>query len=295
MAANMGLHMNDGSDKPPRIEVHQSMWGMSKLGENGREWTIEEKLDKIAEAGFAGISGVPTSDAFRERVERYGLHCGAGGFPWTADDLVPLMIKAKEQGAMYYNAQVLDNFVIGDEAIRRLKGMMETARRIGLPLFIETHRGRITQDVIRTSEYVKAIPDMRLTIDFSHYVVNGELDGFVPETAATAETYFQQLLPRTSCIHARISNGQQVQADVGPDANEAQADRFFKWWETGIGHWLGQAGPGDILPIVVELGPPPYALTRTLSRYADTEITDRWQQSLAIKRRLESIIAGLTG
>ncbi|RAP78441.1 sugar phosphate isomerase/epimerase family protein [Paenibacillus montanisoli] len=289
----MGLHMNDGSKKPPRIEIHQAMWGMVGLGENGREWTIEEKLDKIAEAGFTGIAGVPDSESFKKRVERYGLKYGSGGFPWTADDLEPMLIRAKEQGAMYFNSQVLDNFVIDEEAIRRLDQMTETALRVGLPHFVETHRGRITQDLIRTAAYVKAIPDLRLTIDFSHYVVNGELDGFVPETAATAESYFQLLLQRASSIHARISNGHQVQADIGADGNETQAERFYKWWETGMRHWLKLAGPGDIFPFIVELGPPPYALARTVRSYADTEITDRWQQCLAIKKRMESIIASL--
>ncbi|WP_135556983.1 sugar phosphate isomerase/epimerase family protein [Paenibacillus cymbidii] len=286
----MSLQMNDGSQNPPRIEIHQAMWGMSGLGENGRFWTLEEQLDKIAEAGFTGITGAPPTEEARKRVERYGLKYGGGGFPWTAGDLEPMLRRAKDNGSMYFNSQVLDNFVIGEEAIRRLAEMTELAARIGMPHFVETHRGRITQDIIRTADYVQAIADLRLTIDFSHYVVNTELDGFVPQTAETAEGYFQLLLQRTSSIHARVSNGHQVQADIGPEGTESQAERFYKWWETGMRNWLQQAGPGDILPFIVELGPPPYALTRTVNAYNDTEITDRWQQALAIKKRVETIV-----
>ncbi|WP_336786206.1 hypothetical protein [Paenibacillus sp. MMO-177] len=42
----------------------------------------------------------------------------------------------------------------------------------------QTHRGRITQDLIRTTGYIQAIPQFALTIDLSHYVLAGELSAF---------------------------------------------------------------------------------------------------------------------
>jgi hypothetical protein len=47
--------------------------------------------------------------------------------------------------------------------------------------------------------------------------------------------------------------------------------------------WLEKAHAGDVLPFCSELGPPPYAITDPTGR----EISDRWEQSLVIKRLAE--------
>ena len=47
------------------------------------------------------------------------------------------------------------------------------------------------------------------------------------------------------------------------------------------------AKPGDVLPFCSELGPPGYAITDL----SGNEISDRWQQSLVIKRLAEEAFA----
>ncbi|MBI3923502.1 MAG: sugar phosphate isomerase/epimerase, partial [Armatimonadetes bacterium] len=48
-------------------------------------------------------------------------------------------------------------------------------------------------------------------------------------------------------------------------------------------HWLKEAGPGDVFPFTSELGPPRYAITLP----DGSEFSDRWEQSLVIKRLAE--------
>lgn len=268
-----------------KIDIQQSWWAMIGLGNGKREWTLEEKFEKIAEAGFTGIMGSLPEDheieKWRRLLDEYQFSFGIHSFPSKKEDLQLLLKKAKEFGVQYVNSQVMDDFTIGEEAIHLLKDLIAEAKGANIQYFVETHRGRITQDLIRTVQYVNEIPDLRLTIDLSHYVLAGE--GCFSEKA---EEYFDVLLRRTSSIHARVSNGQQIQIDIGPDGNHPMTERFVGWWEKGMSYWLNEAKPGDVLPLVCELGPPEYSITQ-FSNLSQTEISNRWEQAIVFKRILE--------
>jgi sugar phosphate isomerase/epimerase len=280
-------NMNDQSGSAPKLDIQQSWWAMNGLGSGQREWTLEEKFERIAEAGFTGILGAlpqpGEADQWRKLLDQYRFSFGTHCFPAKREDLTPILKQAKDFGAQYVNSQVMDSFIIDEEAITLLKELTEEAAAYPLPFWVETHRGRVTQDLLRTVEYVKAIPELRLTIDLSHYIVAGEMVG----SSEKAEPFFDVLLRRTSCIHARVSNGEQVQVDIGPDGEHPMVPHFMRWWEKGIAYWLREAKPGDVLPFVTELGPPSYSIT--LDNYAanQKEISDRWQQALVLKRLAE--------
>ncbi|MFY0544800.1 sugar phosphate isomerase/epimerase family protein [Brevibacillus sp. H7] len=280
--------VNDRSNHLPRLEVHQSWWAMRGVGDDNGEWSLEEKIERIAAAGFDGILGrLPAPDEaklWRRLLDKYRLNFGIEAFPAERDEFALFLKQAKEFGVSYVNAQVMDSYIIGDAAVMRLRGLMEEAAEAEIPFFVETHRGRITQDLLRTAEYVQALPNLRLTIDFSHYVLAGEM--IRPDEKA--EPYLQMLLERTSCIHGRVSNGEQIQVDIGPHGEHPMTERFLGWWKTGMSHWLKEASPGDILPFVCELGPIPYAITRkSYTNPPEEEISDRWEQTLLFKRLAE--------
>ncbi|MNI63156.1 hypothetical protein D3C73_1185080 [compost metagenome] len=117
---------------------------------------------------------------------------------------------------------------------------------------------------------------LKLTIDFSHYVVAGELH----TVSEQAESLLQTLLTRTAGIHGRVSNGEQVQVNVGDNGEHVMVPHFLRWWKSGMNHWLANAQDGDEFTFLCELGPAPYAIT--LDEYAGRtkEISDRWTQSL---------------
>ncbi|MBS4202701.1 sugar phosphate isomerase/epimerase [Bacillus sp. FJAT-49754] len=268
-----------------KIDIQQAWWAMIGLGNGTREWTVEEKFEKIAEAGFTGILGSLPEDReaekWRRLLDEYKFSFGIHSFPAKKEDLQILLQKAKEFGVQYVNSQVMGEFIIGDDAIQLLKELVAEAKEVNIPYYIETHRGRITQDLIRTVQYVNAIPDLRLTIDLSHYVLAGE--GCSSERA---EEYFDVLLKRTSSIHARVSNGQQIQVDIGPKGDHPITERFVRWWEKGMSYWLEEAKPNDVLPLVCELGPPDYSITR-YSHSSPSEISNRWEQAIVFKSIME--------
>jgi hypothetical protein len=274
--------VHDGSNRPPRLEVHQSWWAMSGPSEDGR--SIEQKLERAAEAGFAGLlSRMPEhgrEENWSRLLRKHGLQWGVQSFPSSDDKLLPLLERCRNLGAQYVNAQVANAFVRGDEAVRLLSGLLEAAGRAQIPYFVETHRGRISQDLLRMLSYVDALPELRLTLDLSHYVLAGEMT--IEQDAGEAESWFEPLFRRSSCIHGRVSNGQQIQAEISEEGSDPWTARFVRWWSLCIREWMKEAGPGDVLPFVCELGPAPYAMTS-----GDTELSDRWEQALILKRLAE--------
>lgn len=285
MSSDFIKNLNDGSAAPPRLAVHQSWWAMIALGNGEREWTVEEKFEKIAAAGFTGILGNIPEDPekaaqWRNLLNQYNFNFGITIFPSTVEEGQARLAAAKAYGVDYVNAQVRNNFVIGQPAIDLLSGLVEAAQAVEMPFFVETHRGIITQDLHRTVDYVEAIPNLRLTLDLSHYVVAGEMGTY----SEKGEELFNRLLPRTGSIHARVSNGEQIQVDIGPDASHPMVEHFKRWWSNGMRHWASQAQPGDIFPFISELGPAGYSITLPGT---SQEISDRWQQALVFKRLAE--------
>lgn len=266
--------INDGSNRPPRLEIHQSMWAMIELE---TELSLEAKLERIAGAGFTGIlARVPEIDArdeWKRLLNQYSLSFGSHCFPFSPTDLSAHIQHAVDMDMLYVNGQVADSFVIDEEAIDLLGGLAAVSAANRLPFYVETHRGKITQDLIRTVNYANALPNLRFTLDISHYVLAGEMT----EKQEKAELLLDRVLQRTSAIHSRISSGEQIQVDVG--YSDAILARYGQWWTQAMRYWLQGAKPGDVLPFVCELGPAPYAIRGQDGR----ELSSRWEQALILK------------
>lgn len=55
-------------------------------------------------------------------------------------------------------------------------------------------------------------------------------------------------------------------------------------------HWLnGQRKENDSFPVVVELGPASYAITSDEAGSRQSEISDRWSQSLYLKQLVRQL------
>lgn len=241
------------------------------MNENGPWRKNSRPSPRPDSTAFWGEAGL-----WRRKLDEHRLSFGVEAFPSSREQFKLFVQQAKDFGVQYINAQVMDSFVTGEDAIVLLKGLLEEAALADIPLFVETHRGRITQDLLRTIEYVRHIPNLILTIDLSHYVLAGE----VVRDTERMDPWFDALLERTACLHGRISNGQQIQVEIDPANGQSLAESFFRWWSKGIRYWLSQARPGDILPFVCELGPYPYAIAPR---------SDRWEQSLVIKKWAEQL------
>ena len=288
----ISVHASDGSQQPPRLEVFQATWAMLGLPDPARPWDHAETVERIRAASFGGalhwVADERTDFEMVEQLRRSGLRVGVGFPSYPGQSATTLAQRAADLGVSFLNAQVHDAFVGDDEAVARLEALYAECDAVGIPLFIETHRGTITQDLRRTLDYGRRVPRMRYTLDASHYVVAGEITD--PDRAAPFEAALAGIIRRSASVHARVSNGEQVQVDIG-DGSGALVGAYRRWWTSAYRHWLAEAAPGEFFPFVCELGPPPYAITAPAgaSLPAGAELSDRWTQALVLKRIAEAI------
>ena len=290
----VSVHASDGSDRPPRLEIFQATWAMQDLPDRGRPWGPQEIADRIGEAGFSGamhwVADEGTDFAMVQRLRRAGLWVGVGFPAYEGGSARSLAERARALGVSFLNAQVHDAFTSDAQAVARIERLYEECDAAGVPLFVETHRGTVTQDLLRTIAYGRQAPRMRFTLDASHYVAAGEVTQ--PDHAPRFAEALAEIIRRSGSIHARVSNGEQIQVDVG-DGSGALVAAYRAWWSAAYRHWLAEAAPGDFFPFVCELGPAPYAITAPAGTTlpAGAELSDRWAQALVFKRIAEEMRA----
>ena len=288
------INASDAGGRPPRMEIFQAIWAMQDLPEGGVPFDLGRAADWIVEAGFAGAMpwvASPADFAAVDQLMRRGLMVGVGMSVFDVADSRAIIDGACARGALFLNAQVHDAYTSDSDAIGKLEALYALCDAAGIPLFIETHRGRITQDLRRTVEYAGRVPRTRFTLDASHYVVAGEVN--FPDEDAEFNRLLDAIIGQTGCIHARVSNGEQVQVDIG-DGTGPLTQPYRRWWAAAYQQWQARSHAGDIFPFVCELGPRPYAITAPAGAAIaeGAEISNRAAQALVFKRLAEEIRQG---
>ncbi len=282
------LNCRDGKDAPPRLQLVQNLWGLRVYPSAPEEWPEEKKLAEIKAAGFDAfdvwVGGASEAELARWKAlgEKHGLGIGVEFGPARVEDAEAGIAAAKRLGSVYLDAHVASYFTPEAEAEALLRGLVERCRRADMPLVIQTHRGRVTQDLLRTVAYAQAIPELRFDLDFSHYLVAGEHTGALP---APAEAALAVLMQRATMLDGRVSNGEQVQVDLLNPVYREHLDRVAALWKRVMLGWLRGARRGDVFPFRVELGPPGYAILGADGR----EISDRWAQQKALRDIIERL------
>ena len=78
---------------------------------------------------------------------------------------------------------------------------------------------------------------------------------------------------------------EQVQIQIEFPQHGVWVEIFREWWKEGMRMWRQRNRNEATLIFLCELGPPPYAITDA----AQCELSDRWEESLTIKRWVEQI------
>jgi hypothetical protein len=285
-------------NEPLTLRIFQSLWGMSQLPfEGGPEWSVAEKVDRIAAGGFDGIDigwtpDLPCEEAV-ERAGAAGLDYGLVCFPRSVEGFREQVatFRALDPAPIYLNMQPIPKVFSAEEGAALLSEWIWTAEDAGFRTLVETHRDRMTTDLRFTLTLMDLVPEMRMVADLSHFVVGQEFAWPVDDED---QALVRRVLERSDMFHGRVASREQVQIAVGWEHHRQWLDLFLGWWEEGFRGWRQRSGPDDELIFVTELGPPWYAITGPDGK----ELSDRWDDALALQRhvrgiweRLESAVA----
>lgn len=270
-----------------QLLVFQSMWAMQT--EPG---SLEAQLDRIAAAGYDGITDHYWAPASVQRLHAAatasGLQIEGQLFPQSVDDLARALEVISRYGCHHLTLQADVRPRTQAEAARLIDGWQRLAEQVDFQILLETHRYRLTNDLLFTLDLLAQMPDLKLLADLSHYVVGREL----PEPGSVEDDeQIRTILRHSWGFHGRIASSEQVQVGLDFPQHQPWVERFTGWWRYGIEDWLARAETPQSLSFTCELGPPPYAITGVDGR----ELTDRWAEALKLKALIRQVWASCQG
>jgi len=267
------------------LKLFRTLWGY--------EGDPAPAVAESAEAGFDGIEGqVPAESrqrrAFARALAEHRLAyiaeiTTAGGYVPDRHAALEQHLASLEKGLRL--ARELDplriNCIGGCDAwpethsLRFFQEAMTLAAREGLEIAFETHRSRSLFNPWVTRRLAAALPELRLTADFSHWCVVCE------RLIDTELEVVEAIAPQVVHIHARVGydQGPQVPHPAAPAYAEALA-AHQRWWEM---LWRAQHAAGRrVSTMTPEFGPDGYLHHIPFSEEA---VADLWQINCWMQRR----------
>ena len=260
------------------LHVFRSLWGV--VG----PW--EDSFPRIAAAGFTGVEArVPTGVHQQAERDRFAALQKSHGFDLIAEVsacgyVIPRRDASPEEHLADLRRQIplvlplQPTFINGyhgcdawnwDEQRRFFSGFLELEREFGLPMTVETHRGRSLFNPWITRDLLKEFP-LKLTCDFSHWCVVAErlMDSELPIIDLCARHCWH--------IHARVGY------DQGPQVPDPRAPEFAAevaahedWWNRC---WRAQEAAGrESMSLTPEFGNEGYLHHLP---YTNVPVADLW-------------------
>jgi len=257
-----------------KLLVYRNLWGVT----GDRTLAFE----RIAAAGYDGIETMVVDTAhvraLRPLIRRHGLDYR--GVLWTtglsvADHLASFRTQLKRTLTLNpsgFNVMGGHDCWSEDEACRYYDEVLRIETQLDLPIAHEIHRNTYLFHPAVTRRILARFPELKLTCDFSHWVVSCE-------RLFEDQIDLVRLCGRQAVnIHARVGNEQTPQL-ADPRAPEAKPyrDVFERWWDI---IWQEQAARGLKTTLLCpEFGPPPYQQTLPYTGLPVADLADicDWQ------------------
>ncbi len=170
-----------------QLKVYQSLWGMELRNPHARERTQEECFRMVADAGFDGmcidpsVAEIPDFASTKILYRDHGLGCMINAFPYTEEDMTPLLDFADRMDACMVNVISGVMPIRPEDAVPIVQRWMQEADDHAMPLLFETHRDGLLNDMYYTLLLMELVPEMRLCADLSHFVVDREMRNTIVE------------------------------------------------------------------------------------------------------------------
>jgi sugar phosphate isomerase/epimerase len=264
----------------------KSLWGMER--------PQEESLRRIAESGYQGVEAPVPPPGERKRFQSLLRELGLSYIPLIftaagsdaaspgaahAESFDSQLREAAELGPLLVISHTGKDSLPRDEQSRLFEEVLESERRIGVPVGHETHRGRVLFTPWDTARLLTEYPELKLTADFSHWacVCESLLEG---EGEAVLKA-----CQRSIHIHGRVgyAEGPQVPDPRAPEYGPA-VEAHERWWKN-IVRDRSRDGAAT-LTFTPEFGPPDYLHTLPFTRQP---VSDLWDICLWSARRFREL------
>ena len=267
---------NDGSTRSPYLRCDINGGNVFNLpthstAPKGDERTV---LIGVKAAGYTGVQGGNV-----QICKEVGLKTTGGGRVDKVGEADKIAAAAVDAGHDCVTLHVMRGIEDDAEVFRVVEDILQASERRKIPLYIETHRATITQDIWRTVQITRRFPEVRFNGDFSHWYTGLEMVyGDFKAKCDFAAPVFE----RVRFIHGRIGNPGSMQVDIGDGKGRTYVDHFREMWTRSFAGFLKTAKPGDFICFTPELLPPNIYYARLVKNAKGEEVEegDRWQQAL---------------
>ena len=264
---------NDGNGQPPRLALF-----MNELALKDMAAPPGDILDAIHAAGYEGFQalGDRLEPDRQQACRKAGLRvCGSGRVN-AVRDADEVAARMSDSGFLCGTLHV--GWGMEDDRVARglIEAVFAASLKYRLPLYVETHRATVFQDIWRTVQFTQSHPGIRFNGDFSHWYTGQE---FVYGGFENKVQFIAPVLQRVRFLHGRIGNPGCMQVDIadGEAAGRPFVAHFRELWTASMRAFLQSGKPGDYLIFCPEL------LASDIY-YAQNRESDRWRQSLVLCR-----------
>ena len=284
----MRHYLNDGSADAPKLRVYLNLDNLAELRQDTVWPGLEgsERMARLRADGFDGVqvtSGEPPSPGVMP-------FCGLDRIN-TPQESLSIASRHAERGDQCLTVHAGWGIEDDDDVYRLVESILNASEKTRLPIFIETHRATITQDMWRTVQITKRFPEVLFNGDFSHFYCGQEM---VYGGLEVKMNFMSPIFDRVGFMHGRIASPGHMQMPVDdattrPVAANGVTDYcadFRTMWTRAMRGFLDHAKAGDVLIFAPELLSGTYYYARMFLDAGGKlgEETDRYQQALLYQR-----------
>ena len=267
---------NTNTPKATELEIYATDWGF--------QGTVEQFCKKAKDEGYDGIEvWAPRKEVDKDKLMnavaknglKYGFLTGSSGSDFNRhfDAFQEYVSLATTYQPEFINCHSGKDFFTFDQNKQFINFTIAKSKATSIPIYHETHRAKILFAAHIARQFIEQIPDLRLTLDISHWTcVAGSLLYDQEETVLKA-------LERTDHIHARVGlkNGPQIPDHRAPEYKN-EVDTHFVWWDKVVEL---KSAKGEKLTMTTEFGPSSYMWTLP---YTKMPVANLWEVNAAMMR-----------
>lgn len=279
-----------------KLKLLKCDWGMEHLGD------ARTRFRTYANAGYDGIEASFVDldvGEMNDLLQELQLDHVAMVFARDEGEFKEQFTRLGKLEPIMVNCHAGRDHYSFERGVSLFRTVMDMARNeLACEIVFETHRQTLLYAPWTTSRYLDAVPDLRLTADFSHFTCVSEtgmqmLNHAVPNPAKNDRFmverkcdpaligFMEAAIKASRHIHARVgwAHGPQV-ADPTSGSGLVWTELFEGWWDRIIENCFLEGR--EVVTINPEFGPPPYAPAHPVSGEA---FVDVWEVCLWMTRR----------